>query len=75
MLEEEVRKFKLGRKIAKECIHDYRYPDKTYYPPQIHQTRIEGIGPQDFLESIGYLTIVLENIITHPKTIYKIFIK
>ena len=75
MLEEELRKFNLGRKIARELIHDCMHPDEAYYPTQIHQTRIEGLGPQDFFESVGYLTVVLENIITHPKTMYKTLVK
>ena len=73
MLEEEIQRFKLGRKICNDLMYDYLHNPK--YPPGIHETRIDGINEyKDFWEGLGYLSAVFTNIFTHPKAMYEILV-
>jgi len=75
MLDEQIRRFKLGRKICNDVFHDYLHPDNRRYDPKIHKTRVDGINEvTDSWEGFGYLSAVVENAIKHPKAMYRIFI-
>lgn len=75
-LKDIIERFKLGRKICNEMVHDYMHKDNPYYSPEIHATRVDGINEQTSLwEGAGYLAGLSENIVKHPKAMYKIFVK
>ncbi|MBR9676380.1 hypothetical protein GOV05_05210 [Candidatus Woesearchaeota archaeon] len=77
MLEDMIRRFKLGKKICDEAVQDYiseKRGEPTEYLPQIHETRVDGINIKtDQLEGLGYLTGVIINSFKQPRTMYKIF--
>ncbi len=76
MLDDKIRRFKLGYKISDEAFHDYLRPDKAKYPSVIHETRIDGINENtDSWEGFGYLTALVFNSVKHPNAFYKLFIK
>ncbi len=74
MLEDEIKRFRLGKKIANEAFYDYLNSTNPKYSPKIHQTRVEGIGSRDSLESLGYLAAMLRNTVKHPVKMYKVLI-
>ena len=76
MLEEQIRRFKLGKKISEEAFHNYLRPNNPLYSPEVHETRVDGINPRtDAWEGFGYLVGVLGNSIKHPIAMYRIFSK
>ena len=76
MLEEEIRRFRLGKRICDEFFHDYLHPENPFQPRNIHLTRLNGINPQtDFWEGLGYITGALENGFKHPMATYKLWFK
>lgn len=75
MLEEEIERIKLGRKICNDIIYDYLHKDNPRYTLGIHETRIDGINEHtDFWEGIGYLSAIFTNILIHPKAMYELLI-
>ena len=66
------RKFRLGKRICDDLIHDYIHPENSKYEQNIHDTRIDAMG-HDFWEGLGYMAGVVENTIKHPITMYNLF--
>jgi len=76
MLDDELRRFRLGRKICDDMIYDYLHPKDSRFSEGIHATRVDGINEQkSFWEAMGYLSIVTKNLVKHPNALYDIYIK
>ncbi len=75
MLEEKIQRFRVGYKICNEMFKDLAWPEKSKYPPEIHETRIDGMERHDFMEGLGYVTALAKNGIMHPVIAYRVFRK
>jgi len=73
-LEDNLRRFNLGRKIYNEAIYDYTHPENPRYNPRIHETRVNGLGETAFWEGLGYLSALFENTFKHPIAMYKMVV-
>ena len=71
MFEEEIYRFRLGKRIIDDIMHDRLNPQNRRHSEEVHMTRLSGLQSQSLcsLECIGFLAGIAWNFVKYPREI------